>query len=97
MKISLISGKSIATKPGTSILATLKKAGIYLTSSCGGKGTCGKCRIIVKSGPVDTRSKIKVSQKEIEKCYALACQSFPKVASMVSISNLTPGFRPAIR
>ncbi len=85
MKISLISGKSIATKPGTSILAALKKAGIYLTSSCGGKGTCGKCRIIVKSGPVDSRSKIKVSQKEIEKGYALACQSFPQGDVLIEI------------
>lgn len=85
MKISLYSGKNISGAPDISILEALKKNGIYLTSSCGGKGTCGKCRIIVKSGPVDTRSKIKVSQKEIGKGYALACQSFPRGDVLIEI------------
>lgn len=78
MKISLTSGKSISASTDVSILESLKKAGIHLTSSCGGKGTCGKCRVIVRSGDVDSRSKIKLSQDEIKKGFALACKTFPK-------------------
>jgi uncharacterized 2Fe-2S/4Fe-4S cluster protein (DUF4445 family) len=77
MKISLPSGKSISVAPQTSILDALEMEGIYLTSSCGGKGVCGKCKVIVRSGDVDRRSTIKLSQEEVEEGYALACQSYP--------------------
>jgi uncharacterized 2Fe-2S/4Fe-4S cluster protein (DUF4445 family) len=77
MKIKLPSGKIISGTSKTSLLESLKKEGVYLTSSCGAKGTCGKCRIIIKSGHVDVRSAIKLTQDEIQRGYALACQSFP--------------------
>lgn len=76
MKITLPSGKSISGSPDISILESLKREDIFLTSSCGGKGTCGKCKIIVKSGSVNTRSAIKLTQEEIKKGYTLACQAF---------------------
>lgn len=85
MKISLSSGKSISGTSDISILEALKKEGVFLTSSCGGKGTCGKCKIIIKSGPFNTRSKIKLTQEEINKGYALACQSFPSKDVLIDI------------
>lgn len=77
MNITLTSGKKIETKEGVPILESLKQAGIFLTSSCGGKGTCGKCRVIVQSGDVESRSHMKLSPEEIHKGYALACMSSP--------------------
>jgi uncharacterized 2Fe-2S/4Fe-4S cluster protein (DUF4445 family) len=77
MNITLTSGKSISGDSSTSILESLKKAGIFLTSSCGGKGTCGKCRIIIKSGPSDIRSKMKLSKEEIKEGHSLACKTYP--------------------
>ena len=85
MKISLPSGKTISGFPETSVFDSLKKENIYLTSSCGGKGTCGKCKIIVKSGTVTTRSKIKLTQDEIKKGYSLACQTFPEGDVLIEI------------
>lgn len=78
MKISLTSGKTISVIPKSSVLESLQKEGIFLTSSCGGKGTCGKCKIILKSGAINIRSALKLTQDEIKKGYALACQSFPQ-------------------
>lgn len=77
MKISLVSGKEVHCESGTSIIEALKTEGIFLTSSCGEKGTCGKCKIIIKSGSFDTRSKIKLSTEELDKGYILSCQTFP--------------------
>jgi uncharacterized 2Fe-2S/4Fe-4S cluster protein (DUF4445 family) len=85
MKIILSSGKSISCKPDVSIFDSLQREGIYLTSSCGGKGTCGKCRVIIKSGHVNLRSKIKLSQDEMKKGYVLACQSFPSEDILIDI------------
>jgi uncharacterized 2Fe-2S/4Fe-4S cluster protein (DUF4445 family) len=85
MKISLVSGKDIHCEPGTSVLEALKEKEIFLTSSCGGKGTCGKCKIIIKSGPFESRSKIKLSQDELNRGYVLACQAFPSGDILIDI------------
>ena len=85
MKISLLSGKDIPAAQDISILESLKKEGVYLSSSCGGKGICGKCKIIIKSGSADIRSKIKLTKEEIKKGYALACQSFPQGNILIEI------------
>jgi uncharacterized 2Fe-2S/4Fe-4S cluster protein (DUF4445 family) len=95
MNITLTSGKNISIKPGTSILESLKLAGIYLTSSCGGKGTCGKCKIIIKSGKAEFKSRIKLSKDEIGKGYAIACQSYPTENVVIDIpKEYTKGICP---
>lgn len=85
MNISLTSGKEIPALPDKPVLLSLKKAGIYITSSCGGKGTCGKCKIIIKSGAADIQSKMKLSREEIEKGYALACKTVPSGNMVIEI------------
>lgn len=75
MKITLSTGRVIETREGESILESLRQASIFLTSSCGSKGVCGKCKIIVQSGDVDAKSHIKLSKEEIRKGYALACMT----------------------
>ncbi|MDH3878704.1 MAG: 2Fe-2S iron-sulfur cluster-binding protein, partial [Desulfobacterales bacterium] len=85
MNITLSTGKKIAAASGASILASLKEAGIFLTSSCGSKGICGKCKVIVTSGGVDSKSQIKLSQEEISQGYALACTTFPSGDIVIDI------------
>jgi uncharacterized 2Fe-2S/4Fe-4S cluster protein (DUF4445 family) len=85
MNITLTSGKSIPVTPGTSILESLKREDVYLTSSCGGKGTCGKCRIIVKSGQVNVKSKLKLTKEELHQGFALACQASPSGDVLIDI------------
>ncbi len=60
---------------GTTILDAALKANVDISTSCGGKGTCKKCKVTVK-GPVE-QSTQKILDKEIaSKGYVLACQSF---------------------
>jgi ferredoxin len=35
---------------GASLLDTMRLDGIDLEAPCGGKGVCGKCRVIIESG-----------------------------------------------
>ncbi|MGD0283149.1 MAG: ASKHA domain-containing protein [Dissulfurispiraceae bacterium] len=65
------------TREGESLYAALKRAGIYLVASCGGKGTCGKCAVKVLDGSVVPLSYGKLSTKEREEGMVLACQTFP--------------------
>lgn len=85
MNINLTSGKTISVESGESVLGSFKRNGIFLTSSCGGKGTCGKCKIIIKQGQADIKSKMKLSHEELDKGYALSCQTFPSEDLTVEI------------
>lgn len=50
-------------------------AGVHINASCSGKGSCGKCKLIVESGKVDSVSTPLLSEGEKRKNYVLACQS----------------------
>ena len=42
--------KKIATEPGGKLLTALADQEIYISSACGGGGTCGQCRVVVNEG-----------------------------------------------
>lgn len=67
--------KKVAVSSGMSLLEAAQKADIYINASCNGKGSCGKCKLIIKSGKVDSEATSLLSDKEKEKGYVLACQS----------------------
>ncbi len=45
--------KAITAKPGDKLLGALANAGIFVSSACGGGGSCGQCRVDVKEGGGD--------------------------------------------
>jgi uncharacterized 2Fe-2S/4Fe-4S cluster protein (DUF4445 family) len=63
---------------GTPLFAAIGMAGIAIESICGGKGTCGKCRVILTSGTCmaapETGTSCRLTQKERDEGYYLACQ-----------------------
>ncbi|MCP4719778.1 MAG: DUF4445 domain-containing protein, partial [Desulfobacteraceae bacterium] len=67
--------KKIKVPEGTNLLEAAQKADIYVNASCNGKGSCGKCRVILESGVVENKNTSLLSDKEKERGYILACQS----------------------
>ncbi|MGB0893444.1 MAG: NADH:ubiquinone reductase (Na(+)-transporting) subunit F [Parashewanella sp.] len=45
--------KAIKTAAGGKLLGALAESGIFVSSACGGGGSCGQCRVNVKSGGGD--------------------------------------------
>ncbi|GIU47151.1 NADH:ubiquinone reductase (Na(+)-transporting) subunit F [Shewanella algidipiscicola] len=45
--------KAIKTGAGGKLLGALAENGIFVSSACGGGGSCGQCKVIVKSGGGD--------------------------------------------
>jgi uncharacterized 2Fe-2S/4Fe-4S cluster protein (DUF4445 family) len=78
MKIKLTTGKIFPVLDGESLLQALKRNSIYLVSSCGGKGICGKCRVRLLGGKSRSISTSKLDPHEIETGITLACQTFPE-------------------
>ena len=67
--------KKIEIKEGATLLEAAQKAGVYINNVCGGVGSCGKCKVIVKKGRVQTRPSSLLTNEEIKKGYVLACQA----------------------
>ncbi|NQS89482.1 2Fe-2S iron-sulfur cluster binding domain-containing protein, partial [Patescibacteria group bacterium] len=67
--------KTVKVEKGTTLLEASAKAGAYINSICGGDGICGKCRLIVKKGDVNTYPTTFLKREEIKKGYVLACQT----------------------
>lgn len=66
---------TISVSEGENLLRTLTANRIYLTSPCGGKGTCGKCRVRVVQGelPISDVDRRSLSENDINVGFRLAC------------------------
>lgn len=68
--------KVIYANKGDNLLEVLIREGVFVENPCGGKGICGKCRVIFKTGvkePTDSDSK-HLSQDEINAGARLSCR-----------------------
>lgn len=69
------SGRSVYVLPGTVLLEAAGRAGVILQTPCGGKGTCGKCRVRLMDAPLkpSPASVGTLSPEQVEQGYRLAC------------------------
>ncbi len=76
LTIEINDNKELVTKPGGKLLTALADQGIFLSSACGGGGSCAQCRCIVTEGggsilPTEESS---ITRREAKQGYRLACQ-----------------------
>jgi len=91
---------------GTTLLAAVRAAGLGLDSECGGRGTCGGCRVRFLEGvpPPAPEDRLLLGPAAIEEGWRLACQVLtasdcrilmPEVAPAGAIRILTEATAPA--
>jgi uncharacterized 2Fe-2S/4Fe-4S cluster protein (DUF4445 family) len=70
-------GVRAEAEAGATILQVAQQAGVEIEAVCGGRGTCGKCRVIARGplGPMTEREQDALSPTEVEQGYRLACQA----------------------
>jgi len=66
---------TVEVEAGTLLREVIEKAGWSLPLPCGGQGRCGRCTVVVQSGPVRRRSVSRLTPDELAQGYALACQT----------------------
>ncbi|ABS09685.1 NADH:ubiquinone reductase (Na(+)-transporting) subunit F [Shewanella baltica] len=68
--------KSIQVAAGDKLLGALASQSIFIPSACGGGGTCGQCRVKIKSGGGDIlpTEMGHITKKEAKEGCRLACQ-----------------------
>jgi len=57
------------------LLKAAMEAGVYIQASCGGEGVCGKCRVGIEKGEVESARGAQISEEEFLQGIRLACQT----------------------
>jgi uncharacterized 2Fe-2S/4Fe-4S cluster protein (DUF4445 family) len=65
----------VKVENGTSLLDAASQAGITLVSSCGGKGSCGACKVVVLAGHPRIMGRGSLNREQIAQGICLSCQT----------------------
>ena len=68
---------------GDNLLEVARGANVAIDAPCSGNGACGKCRVQLKSGELDSKKTLHISDEEFEKGWRLACMS--KISADVEV------------
>lgn len=83
-------GRSAAVSPGTNLLQLVTKLDLDFTLHCGGKGKCGKCKVVIEEGSANldpyTETELELlSVQERQEGYRLACRTAVPATSGLAI------------
>ena len=80
---------------GSSVMATLNEHGIFLPSACGGKASCGQCKLQILSGggEILDSERPHFSRKEIKDKWRLGCQAKVKGDMEVKVPESVLGVK----
>ena len=91
-----INGKQTVSVPqGGSLLSTLSQEGIFLPSACGGKGSCGQCKLQVPEGggEILDSEKGQFTRKQIKENWRLGCQCKIKSDMKIQVDDSVMGVK----
>jgi uncharacterized 2Fe-2S/4Fe-4S cluster protein (DUF4445 family) len=66
---------TVEVPEGENLLRAAVAAGVHINASCGGEGVCGKCKILLESGELESTRSGLLSNEEWDLGYRQACQS----------------------
>ncbi|MBQ2919998.1 MAG: DUF4445 domain-containing protein, partial [Oscillospiraceae bacterium] len=66
---------SIECNPGDNLLELARRANVAIDAPCSGNGSCGKCRVRLTSGELDSIKSRHISEEEWELGWRLSCNS----------------------
>ena len=76
ISIEINGEKKFNASPGGKLLTTLAGQGVFLSSACGGGGSCGQCRCVVNEGggSILPTEKGQINNREAKNGMRLSCQ-----------------------
>lgn len=67
--------KEVYCNTGDNLLEIARKEGIFIDAPCNGSVSCGKCKVKLLNGKVDTEKTLHLKDEEWEQGYILACNT----------------------
>lgn len=95
VNITINGRDTISVGQGSSLLSTLAQEGIYLPSACGGKGSCGQCKLQVLEGGGEILDSEKghFTRKQIKEHWRLGCQCKVKGDQKIQVADSVMGVK----
>ena len=87
--------RTVTAATGSKLLEALADADVLLPSPCGGRGTCGQCRVRIDAGgapplPSDTA---RIARRDLAQGVRLACQTVVRGAMRIHVPDDVLGVR----
>ncbi|KAA6350384.1 Na+-transporting NADH:ubiquinone oxidoreductase subunit F [termite gut metagenome] len=95
VKITINGEKDVEVETGSSLLSTLAFNRIFLSSACGGSGTCAQCRCQIESGggEILPTEKVHFSRREQQAKWRLGCQVKVREDLKIKVSESVLGVK----
>jgi uncharacterized 2Fe-2S/4Fe-4S cluster protein (DUF4445 family) len=87
---------AIRVDKGTNLLEAALAAGVHINATCGGQGVCGKCRVMIEAGEVDSEKTEKISEEEYNEGWRQACRTFVLSDCTVQVPIESRGLRRVV-
>ena len=83
-------GKSTRVPPGTTLFSAAHWIGLPIDSTCGGRGTCGKCKVQILEGSseITTADRKQLRAVELDEGWRLSCQAKVYQDTAVNVPEL---------
>ncbi len=86
---------TIDVEQGENLLRAAMMADVRITASCGGDGTCGKCRVIIDEGSVEAAPTHRLSDAQVAEGHVLSCTTHVTDDILVTVPpESRPGATP---
>lgn len=95
VKLIINGEKELEVESGSNLLGTLSANKIFLSSACGGGGSCGQCRcqVLEGGGEILPTEKVHFSRKEQQNHWRLGCQVKVKTDMSIRVDESVLGVK----
>ncbi|MBR4996380.1 MAG: 2Fe-2S iron-sulfur cluster binding domain-containing protein, partial [Bacteroidaceae bacterium] len=95
VKLTINGENELEVESGSTLLNTLSSNGIFLSSACGGKGSCGqcKCQVVEGGGEILPSEKGHFSRKQQMDNWRLGCQVKVKGDMAIKVDESVMGVK----
>lgn len=92
------SGKVVHVPAGTTVFNAAAWAGLTIDATCGGQGTCGKCKVRVLNGalPATPDDLEHLTKEDLEDGWRLSCRTVVRAETVVEVPRLLTRPKAAI-
>ncbi len=87
----------VSTMVGENLLETARKSNVVIDAPCSGNGSCGKCRVKLLSGKLDSRQTRHISDSEYAQGWRLACCSHVAGDVEVMVPDIASAYRSRMK
>lgn len=87
----------VQAEQGENLLELAMRCGVAIDAPCAGNGTCGKCRVKLISGALETEKNPHLSQEDYDAQWRLACQSKVHGDAVIWVPMSASAFRNNIK